>query len=190
MTAGAQSGQLTFAQLEDQINMWLEEMNNLETGFHNQAAQVNAWDMLLVNNGAKITALMETIEKLKTELSRLDHQVDFISSQQRELETQVIEPLEKMKLESESQGGGLDPATREREFTYALVETVDNDLQMIGTDLKDFIKKINENKAISDPASDPLNQIGKILNAHMDALNWIDTQVRVLNDNVKNVASN
>ncbi|CAG2176230.1 unnamed protein product [Oppiella nova] len=65
----------------------------------------------------------------------------------------------------------------EREFTYSLVETVHNDLNGIGTDLKNFIKKLNEMRANQDSA-DPLAQISKILNSHMDALQWIETQIK------------
>lgn len=45
-------------------------------------------------------------------------------------------------------------------------------------DLKDIIEHLNTSGA--RPTSDPLQQICKILNAHMDSLQWIDQSLRLL----------
>lgn len=122
---------MTFRQLEDQINIWLSELSLLEEEFHLQAQTINTWDSLLINNGTKITQINETLEKLRVDHTRLDHQLDFIMAQQNELE-QMLEPIENMKIEINAN----DSVTAEREFTYSLVETVHNDLHGIGNDLK------------------------------------------------------
>jgi nuclear pore complex protein Nup62 len=122
---------MSFRQLEDQINIWLNELNQLEAEFHLQAQTINSWDSLLINNGMKITKINETLEKLRTDHTRLDHQLDFIVAQQNELQ-QLLEPIESSKFEFSSN----DAVNAEREFTYTLVETVHNDLNSIGSDLK------------------------------------------------------
>lgn len=84
----------TFSQLEEAINKWNVELEEQERIFLSQATQVNAWDRLLVSNGEKITSLNESVERVKLEQQRLDHELDFIVAQQRELE-ELLTPLEK-----------------------------------------------------------------------------------------------
>ena len=122
---------MTFRQLEDQINLWLNELSQLEAEFHIQAQTINSWDSLLINNGLKITQINETLEKLRTDHTRIDHQLDFIIAQQNELE-QLLVPIENQKYEISSNNA----VNSEREFTYSMVETVHNDLNGIGNDLK------------------------------------------------------
>ena len=47
---------------------------------------------------------------------------------------------------------------------------------------QEIIEHINAQNRAQDDSSDPIVQIGKVLNAHMDSLQWIDQnmiQVRV-----------
>ncbi|KPM02308.1 nuclear pore glycoprotein p62-like protein [Sarcoptes scabiei] len=111
------------------------------------------------------------IEKLKITHKNLDHQLDFIVAQQKELE-QLLEQIEENKFDSVA-----NTVNSEREHTYSLVETVHNDLNAIGSDLKDFIRKLNENKSNQD-MNDPMIQILKILNSHMDVLQWMENQIK------------
>ena len=172
---------MTFRQLEDNINLWLNELATLEVEFHDQAGNINRADSLLVNNASKIIHLHETLEKLKSEHSSIDRQLDFVIYQQNELE-KLLEPLESLKLFEISPS---DPASAEREFTYNLVESVNNDLDSISSDLESFIKKINDIKSPSgvsafSSTADPVIAINKVLNAHMDALVYIEQQVNSL----------
>ena len=164
---------MTFRQLEANINVWENELTGLEREFHDQAAQINRADSLLINNAMQIGQLNETLERLKTEQANVDRQLDFVIYQQNELE-KLLEPLEKSHTAVHS-----DPASSEREFTYNLLESVNNDLQGIGVDIETFIKKLNEAKSGRD-AGDPLAAISKVLNAHMDALVYIESQVQSL----------
>ena len=43
---------------------------------------MNAWDRLLIDNGEKICELHNEVEKVKADQQRLDHELDFILSQQ------------------------------------------------------------------------------------------------------------
>lgn len=166
---------MTYRQLDDNLNLWLQELSVLENDFHNQASTINSWDSLLVNNAVKITAINETIEKLKADQLKIDHQLDFIISQQNELDT-LLQPLEACSIDTSS-----DPVTSEREATFKMVESIHNDMSGIGSDLQSFIRKLNEmsntSGQLSDP-SDPLVAINKVLNSHMDALQYIDNQVQ------------
>jgi len=171
--------QMTFKQLEGYINVWLNELNQMESDFQTQSQTINSWDSLLVSNALKITNVNESLDLLKEEHKRTEQQLDFVISQQNELE-QLLEPLEKIQIDFNIN----DTASTEREFTYSLVETVSNDLQSIGTELQGFIKKLNESKANQD-VNDPLSSINKILNSHMDVLQYIEHQINVLKRNVE-----
>lgn len=180
---------MTFKQLEDNINLWLNELNALEGEFHDQAGNINRADSLLVNNASKIIHLHESLEKLKGEHASIDRQLDFVIYQQNELE-KLLEPLESLKLSEISPN---DAASAEREFTYNLVESVNNDLESISSDLESFIKKINDIKAPASggsftSAADPVIAINKVLNAHMDALAHIEQQVKGLKSSLESTS--
>lgn len=150
----------------------MNELTQFESDFHDQSQTINSWDSLLISNGQKLIDMDKMIEKLNVSHRGLDHQLDFIIAQQKELE-QLLEQVEDNKLDL-----GANNVNAEREHTYSLIETVHNDLNAIGTDLKDFIKKLNETKSTNHDSNDPMIQILKILNSHMDVLQWMENQIK------------
>lgn len=124
------STEITFGKLEDQINLWMNELTQFESDFHLQGQTINSWDSLLISNGQKLIEMKQSIEKLRCTHRGLDHQLDFIIAQQKELE-QLLDQVEQNKFESSS-----NYVNAEREHTYSMVETVNNDLNAIGSDLK------------------------------------------------------
>lgn len=160
------------------MNIWLEELTGVEKDFHEQVARVNTWDLILCSNSVKMMDFADRVERLKVQQDKMDRHLEFIASQQSELEQQVIGPFEKMKSDF-----GLtvsDTATQAREETYSMLEGVTNDVHTIGGDLKDFIKKVNEQRSAQEDENDPLAQFGKVLNAHMNALQWIEEQTKTI----------
>lgn len=156
---------ITFAQLEDFINKWTIDLEEQGKFFVNQAKQLNAWDSLLISNGEKILNLNGSIERVKQQQSQLDQELDFILAQQKELE-ELIVPLEKELVDI--------PVTDiDRNQMYQFAEIIDSQLKQISDDLKEIIENINESNK-DEEASNPITQISKILNAHMDSLQWID----------------
>ncbi|XP_072914581.1 nucleoporin 62 like isoform X2 [Hemitrygon akajei] len=176
---------MSYAQLESLINKWSVELEEQEKQFLHQATQVNAWDRMLIENGEKITALHREAEKVKLDQKRLDQELDFILSQQKELED-LLAPLE----ESVRDHHGtiyLQHADEEREHTYKLAENIDAQLKRMAQDLKEIIQHLNTSNSSSE-VSDPLQQICKILNAHMDSLQWIDQSSVLLQKKVEDVS--
>ncbi|ESO99583.1 hypothetical protein LOTGIDRAFT_141872 [Lottia gigantea] len=162
---------MTYRQLEDSINKWTTELSEQEKIFLQQATQVNAWDRLVMENGEKVSALSQDVEKVKTDQQKLDHELDFIHSQQKELE-EMLEPLEK-SLEQLPPISFQQHADLQREHTYQMAESIDAQMKRMGQDLKETIERLNATNSKTDP-HDPVQQITKILNAHMDSLLWID----------------
>ncbi|KFO71976.1 Nuclear pore glycoprotein p62, partial [Cuculus canorus] len=175
---------MTYAQLESLINKWSLELEDQEKHFLHQATQVNAWDRMLIENGEKITSLHKEVEKVKLDQKRLDQDLDFILSQQKELED-LLTPLEE-SVKEQSGTIYLQHADEEREKTYKLAENIDAQLKRMAQDLKDIIEHLNTSGGPAD-TSDPLQQICKILNAHMDSLQWIDQNSAVLQRKVEEV---
>lgn len=165
---------MTYRQMEEAINKWTVELEEQEKVFLNQATQVNAWDRMLFENGDKIVSLNDEVEKVKVEQTRLEHELDFIKGLQSELED-VLKPLEASVSEV--------PATavdQERGRTYQKAEQLDAQLQRMSEDLREIIEHINaQNRSTSqeDATADPVLQIGRVLNAHMDSLQWVDTSM-------------
>ncbi|KAM6124753.1 LOW QUALITY PROTEIN: nuclear pore glycoprotein p62-like [Phoenicopterus ruber ruber] len=173
---------MTYAQLESLINKWSLELEDQEKHFLHQATQVNAWDRTLIENGEKITSLHREVEKVKLDQKRLDQELDFILSQQKELED-LLTPLEE-SVKEQSGTIYLQHADEERERTYKLAENIDAQLKRMAQDLKDITEHLNTSRGPAD-TSDPLQQICKILNAHMDSLQWIDQNSAVLQRKVE-----
>uniref|UniRef100_A0A3P9LIC5 Nuclear pore glycoprotein p62 n=1 Tax=Oryzias latipes TaxID=8090 RepID=A0A3P9LIC5_ORYLA len=176
---------MTYAQLEGLINKWSLELQDQERHFLQQATQVNAWDRMLVENGEKITSLHKEMEKVKLDQRRLNQELDFILSQQKELED-LLCPLEET-VKEQSGTIYMQNADEERERTYKLAENVDAQLKRMSQDLKEIIEHLNTSSGPAD-TSDPLQQICKILNAHMDSLQWIDQNSVLLHRRVEEVS--
>lgn len=156
---------VNFVQLEENINKWTIELEEQEKVFMNQVTHINEWDRLLIANGDKIVTLNNNVEKVKLEQQQLDHELDFIVAQQRELEECLL-PLEK-------EFANITVSDPERDTTYRMAENLNTQLRSMSEDLKEVIEHINEKNKNQD-TSDPIVQIGRILNAHMNSLQWID----------------
>nr|5C3L_C Chain C, Nucleoporin Nup62 [Xenopus laevis] len=132
---------MTYAQLENLINKWSLELEDQEKHFLQQATQVNAWDRTLMQNGERITTLHREMEKVKLDQKRLDQELDFILSQQKELED-LLTPLEE-SVKEQSGTIYLQHADEEREKTYKLAENIDAQLKRMAQDLKEVIEHLN-----------------------------------------------
>uniref|UniRef100_A0A3B5K5D7 Nuclear pore glycoprotein p62 n=1 Tax=Takifugu rubripes TaxID=31033 RepID=A0A3B5K5D7_TAKRU len=185
LTTTAAPPVMTYAQLEALINKWSLELEDQERHFLQQATQVNAWDRMLVENGEKITSLHKEMEKVKLDQRRLNQELDFILSQQKELED-LLCPLEE-SVKEQSGTIYMQNADEERERTYKLAENVDAQLKRMSQDLKEIIEHLNTSSGPAD-SSDPLQQICKILNTHMDSLQWIDQNSVLLQRRVEEVS--
>ncbi|KAF7995503.1 hypothetical protein HCN44_006610 [Aphidius gifuensis] len=173
-----QSNSINFCQLEESINKWTLELEEQERAFVNQATQINAWDKLLIANGEKIVTLNEEVERVKVEQQKLEHELDYVVGQQKELQDCLI-PLEK-------ENSSLSVSDSERVSTYRLAENLDTQLKQMSEDLKEIIEHLNEANRGQD-SSDPMVQIGKILNAHMNSLQWLDQKTSIIGQKIQQI---
>lgn len=179
--------QLTYKQLEELINKWTLDLTEYEKTFLDQAAEVNAWDRLLMENGEKITELNAGVENVKAEQDRLDQELDFIMAQQKELE-EMLKPLEDAVKDGNTGGRQLQQADKERDVTYKLANDIDGQLKQMVQDLKSIIDHLNTSNTQKQDNEDPILQIAKILNAHMNSLQWIDQNSGILQRKVDEIS--
>ncbi|XP_055380917.1 nuclear pore glycoprotein p62 [Condylostylus longicornis] len=177
--SATQAYKLTFGQIEEHINKWTLELEEQEKTFTNQATQINAWDKLLISNNDKIIALNETVQKVKIDQQTLEQELEFIATQHAELE-ESIAPLQKSL-------SAVPQVDVERSQIYQLVENLDTQLKQMSEDLKEVIEYLNEATKMQD-SSDPINQIGRILNAHMNSLQWIETSSSAISTKLDDIS--
>ncbi|XP_072813898.1 nucleoporin-62 C-terminal-like protein isoform X2 [Vicugna pacos] len=175
---------MTYGQLDALLNNWSLELEDQEKHFLHQATQINAWDHILIENGEKITALHGEVEKVKLNQKRLEQELDFILSQQKELEDLLI-PLEG-SVKGESGSAYPQHTDEEHERTYNVAENIDAQLKQMAQDFKDIIEHLNTFGSPADP-TDPLQQICKILNVQVDSLQWINQTSDMLQRKVEEV---
>ncbi|XP_063704216.1 nuclear pore glycoprotein p62 [Culicoides brevitarsis] len=178
-TGQAASSQHNFFQLEEFINKWTLELNEQEKLFMNQATQVNAWDKVLLANGDKIVSLNESVEKVKAEQDALEQELEFITAQHAELEECIV-PLEQELAK-------IPQVDIERGQTYMMAETLDSQLKQMLEDVKEVVEHLNEANKFADP-NDHITKIGKILNAHMSSLQWIDKSTEEINNRLEEIS--
>ncbi|XP_061265347.1 nucleoporin-62 C-terminal-like protein isoform X1 [Bos javanicus] len=165
---------MTYGQLDGLVNKWNLELEDQEKYFLHQATLVNAWDYTLMENGEKITALHGEVEKVKLHQKRLEQELDFILSQQRELEDLFIPLEESLKDHS---GSVYPQYIDEHEKTYKFAENVDAQMKQMTQDLKDIIEYLNifESPADSTDLTDslPAEPQGKPKNTGVDSLSLL-----------------
>lgn len=110
----------------------------------------------------------------------MEQELEFITAQHSELEECII-PLEQ-ELAKIPQVVDV-----ERGQTYLMAETLDSQLKQMSEDLKEVVEHLNEANKFSDP-SDPMVQIGRILNAHMSSLQWIDNSTSMIANRLEEVS--
>lgn len=182
----APTKQMSYKELEEIIEKWLHDLGEQEKAFLSQAVQVNNWDKQLIENGEKVTLLNNEVERVKAEQRRLDRELDFILSQQEELE-ELLKPIEN-QMKSHHMIQHVQHSDVERERTYNLAENIDVQLKRMMEDLREIIERINNSNVTPNQGTDEtMLQIGKILNSHMDSLQWIDQNSNQLQKRVGDV---
>ncbi|KAB1252448.1 Nuclear pore glycoprotein p62 [Camelus dromedarius] len=158
---------MTYGQLDALVNNWSLELEDQEKHFLHQATQINTWDHILIENGEKITALHGEVEKVKLNQKRLEQELDFILSQQKELEDLLI-PLEG-SVKGESGSAYPQHTDEEHERTYNVAENIDAQLKRMAQDFKDIIEHLN---TFGNPA-DPTDPVCKLLFIYLDNQNLV-----------------
>uniref|UniRef100_A0A023GIX0 Putative nuclear pore glycoprotein p62 ixodes scapularis nuclear pore glycoprotein p62 n=1 Tax=Amblyomma triste TaxID=251400 RepID=A0A023GIX0_AMBTT len=161
---------MNYRLLEESVNQWKVELEELERDFIAQATQVNAWDRLLLQSAERVAELNGQVECAQLDQQRLEHELDYVAAQQAELE-RLLAPLESA-MRTAPALSVQQHADMEREHTYHLADNINSQLSCVSRDISDIVEQLNAANAVS--AQDkPLEQISQVMSAHMDALAWI-----------------
>ena len=190
--------------MDEILTQWSTSLAQHQKTFASLAQQVSAWDRMLVENAGKITSLYGRCFQAERDVAEVERQLSGVEHGQVELES-VLERYEGWVdeiLEAEGVGevGGVD-GERERTYvthppqnrkkstnvsnSYKSAEFCSNRLTDMGHSLTSMIEEINvasgklgSNSASSSAAQrqdDPLAQIVRVLNQHLQQLQTIDS---------------
>lgn len=199
--------------LEDIVNGWSSSLDERVREFTNLAAEVKAWDSVLIQNGDEISKLYNSLQALDPVSNTISESLDYVESQQKEMsnvldgyEAQLDEMLAGRAQQQQQQHGILgssssSSANSERERAYQLAESLNNQLDDLSRSLTALINEVNslspstsasaggdaKNGASSSMEQDPVGAIAAILNAHLSSLAWIEKTVESLNDQVSDL---
>ncbi|XP_028623347.1 nucleoporin-62 C-terminal-like protein [Grammomys surdaster] len=178
---------MTYGPLDSMADQWnYHQLQEQQKQYFYQANQFNLWNRALIESGNEIALLHNEMERVKMDQSRLEQELDVILLQQKELE-HMLTPIEEILKE---QNGPLNMmcVNKEYEMIYRLAEIIDAELKRMSQDLRDIIVYLNSLAHPAD-ATEPLEQIYKILNAHMESLQWISHNSGMMQKKVEEVAN-
>lgn len=172
--------------MDEIITRWATDLSKYQKDFKDQAAQVAAWDRLLVDNGDKIQKLYLSTYEAEKASREVERHLVTVESQQEELESWLdkyeaeVDAMFTRDIGRSEQLAGPD---QEREKTYKVAEKLTDKLEEMGRDLSKMIKEINDISGTlskGNKPDDPLSQIVRVLNGHLSQLQWIDTNAAAL----------
>lgn len=154
------------------MTRWAADLGRYQREFREQAAQIAAWDRMLVENGEKITKLYLGTYEAEKASKEIERQLSAVESQQAELDEWLTryeaEVDELWARQMVGPGGvgvvgaadGLAGPDQERERTYKLAEKLTEKLDDMNKDLRSMINEINDATAAlskGSKADDPVS---------------------------------
>lgn len=199
--------------LEEIVTGWKDELEAQVAEFQRQAVIVGQWDRRIVRNGENILALNEKVVQMEAMQTELEQNLSYVSAQQAELEG-LLDALEREMepfVEAATQSRPRQPADQERERIYDQSETLQQLATNLATTLGNLVTQVNS-ASVSEPevpskvpakksgdssidadslaANEPASvvDIVKVLNSHLDSLQWIDQQITGLRQAASSVS--
>lgn len=158
-------------------------IDELQRPFYNKVNELNATDTLLYENRIKLEKFNALTDAATAKQRALNEELNFVDQQQKELDENVTS-LEKQieKIESEI------PADTERTHIYKLADSLDLQIRKMDEELKQIIDSINEQNQSQD-VTDPIVQVGKIINSQINTLIQLDQNVTSLKKDIETISN-
>ncbi|KAL1766821.1 nucleoporin-62 C-terminal [Sigmodon hispidus] len=175
---------MTYCQMDNVVDKWNFQVQEQERQYLYHANQVNVWNHTMIEGRDEIIFLHNEVERVKMDQFRLERELDFILTQQKELE-HLLNPLEEFMKE---QNGPLLLLNMDKDYEkiYQLAENIDAELKKMSQDLKDIIAHLNSLKS-SHNNPEVLQEICTVLNGHMESLQWIRQTSSIMHKKVEEV---
>jgi nuclear pore complex protein Nup62 len=184
--------------MQDILSEWTNEVKNLTDEFLTQSKEVSKWDQVVRDNTKTINQLITASKECSTYQSNIDSNIEYVLAQQEELnkildeyETKIDDKIQAHNLKQQQEGTSLTSADTYRESTMNTANSLAQDLQNVEKQLEDILK---ETKTYSDQESsqlpDSVNQILGILNAHLLALEQLNSSSSELDSKIYDLVKN
>lgn len=193
--------------LEDIINRWSSDLDERVRDFTNLASEIKAWDSVLISNGDEISKLYNSLQALDPVSTTIGESLDYVENEQKHMSS-ILDDYEN-QLDAFLEGrqgqngsgvmGQMGTANSERERTYQLAESLNNQMDDLSRSLTSLINEVNSLSSSSgllpSDSSDgmmagqqnPVTAIAAILNAHLSSLSWIEKMGDTLADQVAEI---
>ncbi|ODV68377.1 hypothetical protein HYPBUDRAFT_105482 [Hyphopichia burtonii NRRL Y-1933] len=199
--------------MDDLILKWSRQLTTGSNIFQEYTERVKEWDQELVNSGEEITHLNQETLEAELLQKKIDQHLLFVENQQDELD-QVLDNYEQqadillnnIELNSDvtnsskdmSSANGLSVTDKLREKAYHNAELLDERLDTLGDNLTTLINEINSvsdvfnknllngfsNSEAKAKGENPVEEIVKLLNLHLDNLKYVEKQEQILQEKV------
>jgi nuclear pore complex protein Nup62 len=166
--------------LDDVMNKWSEEIDDLSQQFSAAAAMVSKWDRSIVANERAIAGLWKETQSCSVAHTELSSNLDTILSQQRDLHHMLdtlereMDDVDRKYPTAAATGNGTSVAAdHEREAMHSLASEVMGSLDAMALQIRDLVIDLNKSGA-SEGSNDVVGQVVAVLNAHLDSLQYLD----------------
>lgn len=152
--------------------------------------EIGLWDRRIIANGERLLALNERVAKLESTQGDLEQSLNYVVAQQAELES-LLDGIEKESAQVLATDKPVTADDKEREGMYASAAQAQERIADLGYQLAASVDSINR-AAANGNGEGPLADAACLLNAHLEALQWIEAQVKELKlttDSVQQLAS-
>ena len=187
LATAAISTSLKHSTLEDIVDRWRVGLDKHVTTFTKQAVEIEKLDRQMMTNASLIHRLAEETRQLAATQNEIDSNLQLVQTKEKELD-EMIGNLEKDvgKLWRDHQKAA-GSADQERKQYYDLAKDIDTQLQNMNRTLVSLINKINQSNSPSHDDTNPVFDIIRILNGHLEALVEIDQDNTLLQSKIRDV---
>lgn len=203
---------ITNKNLDDLINKWTNQLSSASKVFKNYSEKIRSWDDVMVSSSEKITKLYSDSLECENKQNKIDQTLSYIEKQQEELDrllTGYERQSESLLASSKQNGSSVTETTaassqdsgaaltndQVREKSYKLAEILEMRLNSLGTNFSSLITEVNKvndnfNRSLLTSNSKTQEEEGlledvlKLLNNHLESLNWVEESERGLRKQV------
>lgn len=172
-TTDKQVSQMTYEELETTVNKLIGKLTDNEEEFAKLARDLNDWDKAINENYEKLLLLTETVKTVKSAQIKLSYDLDFIAIEHKDFESIVT------ACEKEVENYNFSQPSRHDVYQKAI--NVDIQIRRMCEELREVIEHLNDRLRFCE-SDDPVMQIGRVLNAHMESLKWVDESTTQIYD--------
>lgn len=194
--------------MDDLIVKWSKQLTKTTGIFETYTSKVQVWDQQLATSADEIARLHRDASEVETLQQKIDQQLMFVETQQDELD-KILDNYEQQadllltnidlnnadyssgsQVNANSNTTGLNVTDKLREKAYHNAELLDERLDGLEDNLSTLVEEINSvsdvfNKSVLRiEGAEPIEEIVKLLNVHLENLKYIESTKDVLEEKV------